>query len=608
MLDLLRQIFSYSSLVVQFITKTSSLSSYRYENDFELSGHSELKKKSTSSTDEIDEYEYVDVEAKRRELAKLKSKKTRTAEENDKIEKLKPYRSGYAKFNDEVDAFFNKSPRIAGFIKGAANFFSSRGLVFSFSLLTISITLTAFVISVTAPVSIPAVIGLAAAGLTLNAILLGKSFISAVTSDKSLREKKLDYSLNEEIKKEKQDLESTISKNPALKFLLSTAHLQEFGQNARHSVSTGAVIGKDLLFAAPSFGLSLASNIVTLNVPAIITSLLSTILFRAASIKQGLAAANKHTEFSNYMAKIEEVLGIRNATPEQKADILGRLRLINSAVTSFLNENKAKLAKLNDAISEAQPKISDLEQKIAEVDKKIIELEEKIALIPKATNQVNVEAIIEHKHLIEAHDGRHKLLKEKLDLTNAIKNNPDYQELEKSLLVAVEKEPLITPPIQKPTLWESFKRVFNPKNLFSYERNCEMQTPFGADGKFYNACSKETYADERSKTLEDHGIQVSKDRGKTEELTKILSNSEENQTKVYKQLFADKFKKIQSFHKDDPEYRKENKQHLMRMKAHEATHAELERLKKLDEKTTKKDNSNKLASVKKSKIHTTSRL
>ena len=68
------------------------------------------------------------------------------------------------------------------------------------------------------------------------------------------------------------------------------------------------------------------------------------------------------------MAKIEEVLGIRNATPEQKADILGRLRLINSAVTSFLNENKAKLAKLNDAISEAQPKISDLEQTIAEVD------------------------------------------------------------------------------------------------------------------------------------------------------------------------------------------------------------------------------------------------
>lgn len=518
MFDLLRTIFSYTLLTIRFISKTGSLASYDYEDDFKLSGHKTFAtttNKAEESNQEITDYEYEDVEAKREELAKKTRDETLTKEEK---ERLKQYRSGYAKFNDRIDQMFERFPRLGGFVKGASNFFSSKGTVFIFSAITLAFAATALFFVVTAPVSVPALIGLASAGLALNAIFFGKSFVSAVTSDRALQEKKLDYSLTEEIKKEKTALDKKIKDNPVVDLLLTNMHLKAFGHKERQAVSTGKIVAKDLLFEAPSFGLGLASNIITVNVPAIITSLLSTILFRASSIKQSLAAAKSYTEFGNYMAQLEESLGIRNATPEQKAYILGKMRQLNSALDEFLKnpENAKKLEELNKRLEGQKGNISELDSKIKEIDERILKLEEELHGVPKTWDSVNVDAILKHKQIIDARHERHALERKKLEAFNELKNNDDFIELEKALLEAIEKEPFIKPEVKKPSLWESFKRVYNPRNLFSYERNCEMQTPFGADSNFYKACSREEYESDRRQAKDIHMRSLTVEKGKEE--------------------------------------------------------------------------------------------
>ena len=535
MFGLINTIFEYVVMSIQFLSKTGSLASYDNEDDFKLAGHDILrttakqkrgkdepnkitsqsaeleqvadgdaKKESASSQtettsekhaseeatnkkadEEIVDFKYVDVEAKRAryaELLKEKEKRNLTKQEVQDLDDAKLYRSGYAKFNDKIDEIvdkkFKNAPRLKKFIKGAADFLSSRGISLVFAGISLSFVLGSLILAATAPVIVPVVIGLTATGLGLGLIFLGKAFVSMVTGDRALQQAKQDYSLSEEIKREKGDLDATLNEKPELKLLLGNSMLMAFGKNGRGSYSTGGIIAKDLLYEAPSFGLAIASSAISLNVPAILVTIFSTIVFRASSIKQSLAAAKSYTEFGNYMAQLEESLGIRNATPEQKAEILGRIRQLRSALDEFLKnpKNEKKLEELNKRVEEQKGEISELDSKIKKIDERIL----------------------------------------KLEALNKVKNNDDFIELEKALIEAIQKEPFIKPEVKKPSLWESFKRVYNPRNLFSYERNCEMQTPFGADSKFYKACSREEYESDRRQAKDIHMKSLEAEKGKEE--------------------------------------------------------------------------------------------
>lgn len=641
MFGLINTIFEYVVLSIQFLSKTGSLAKYDYKDDYRLAGHDtirktakqkreeESKKKISQSAEleqvadgaeheksdsaqtettseklasaevtdkkadkEIVDFEYVDVEAKRAryaELLKEKEKRNLTKEENEEFKEAKQYRSGYAKFNDKIDEIvdkkFKNAPRLKRFIKGASDFLSSRGISLVFAGISLSFVLGSLILAATAPVIVPVVIGLTATGLGLGLIFLGKAFVSMVTGDRALQQAKQDYSLSEEIKREKGDLEETLTKNPELKVLLGNSMLTAFGQNGRGSYSTGGIIAKDLLYEAPSFGLAIASSAISLNVPAILVTIFSTILFRASSIKQSLAAAKSYTEFGNYMAQLEESLGIRNATPEQKAEILGRIRQLRSALNEFLNDpkNKENLKALNEKFEDAKAKISKIESDIKEINERILKLEEELNGVQKTGDSVNVDAILKHKQLIEEQQKRRELEREKLGISNKLKNNEVVTFLEKVLVEAIEKEPFIKPELKKPSLWESFKRVYNPRNLFSYERNCEMQTPFGADSKFYKAYSPETYDEQRkAKKAEAEGEYVSRKQEKEGKRTQA-AEIERKEDALYDRIYQDKLQKIQSFHKDDESYKSEDKQHELRMKAHKAAREELERQKISDE-------------------------
>lgn len=629
MFGLINTIFEYVVLSIQFLSKTGSLAKYDYKDDYRLAGHKTLRttakqkrekdepnktnsqsaeleevaegdaKKEVDSpepetalsTEEADEkadkeivdFEYVDVEAKRARYAELLKKKEKgnlTKEENKEFEEAKKYRSGYAKFNDTIDQVFKRTPRLAKFIKGAADFLSSRGISLVFAGISLSFVLGSLILAATAPVIVPVVIGLTATGLGLGLIFLGKAFVSMVTGDRALQQAKQDYSLSEEIKREKGNLEETLTKNPALKVLLGNSMLTAFGQNGRGSYSKGGIIAQDLLYEAPSFGLAIASSAISLNVPAILVTIFSTILFRASSIKQSLAAAKSYTEFGNYMAQLEESLGIRNATPEQKAEILGRIRQLRSALDEFLKnpENAKKLEELNENVTKSNAEVASIDKRLQEIENSIKKFYEAANSVKANEGEKPLGLLAEYNSQLKTlTDEKRGLIQRKNEIKRDIEKSPVLKELQSALVEAIQKEPFIKPEVKKPSLWESFKRVYNPRNLFSYERNCEMQTPFGADSKFYKACSPETYDEQRkAKKAEAEGEYVSRKQEKEGKRTQAAEIERKEDT-IYDRIYQDKLQKIQSFHKDDESYKSEDKQHELRMKAHKAAREELER-------------------------------